>query len=234
MPVQDMDNDQASTDQNAANVPSSDGNGASGGSFDASKLQAVFEKLATKLEEVDARTRALQGDKDRAVTKTNKEVETLAKQFAEIEKLVKGGMDVNAAVDEYSFRETVKELKSQLGNATSVSAPPVGNGEGRTMEVAKVFTELGLDLKDPRVLVEMQKSYKDPDALELAAYRLSKVIASAPNPTFSQSPALTGASAKTDVTSKIARLQELQKRPTLYRDEISRLTKELDAVNWGS
>lgn len=234
MTGQDMDNDQAKADGSVANTPGSNGNGASGGSFDASKLQATLEKLSSKLEEVDARSRALQGDKDRSVTKTSKELEILKKQFAEIEKLTKGGLDLDAAVEEYDFRATVRDLKSQLGQATSVSTPPVGNGESGTADVAKVFEQFGLDPKDPRVLVEMQKSHKDPDALELAAYKLSKSLATAPNPTPSQNPAMQdGGAAHENVSDKIARLQLLQKTPTKNVAAIKKLVAELDAANWG-
>jgi hypothetical protein len=217
------------------NTGGSQAQNASGGSFDAGKLQATLEKLATKLEEVDARSRSLQGEKDRGVAKTSKELETLKRQFAEIEKLTKGGLGLDEAVEELDFRETVKQLKTQIGQINPVPAQSEGNGQSGAVDTAKVFGELfGADsLKDPALAPLLAKQYRNIEEAQAAAYKYHFEVSRQPNPTTSQSPSLAGTSVKTDVAAKIMRLQELQKRPTLYRDEINRLTKELDAVNWG-
>jgi hypothetical protein len=200
------------------NIGSSQTQNASGGSFDAGKLQATLEKLATKLEEVDARSRSLQGEKDRGVAKTGKE----------IEKLTKGGLGLDEAVEEFDFRETVKQLKTQIGQINPVPAQSEGNGQSGAVDTAKVFGELfGADsLKDPALAPLLAKQYKNVEEAQAAAYKHHFEVSP-------QSPSLAGTSVKLDVAAKVARLQELQKRPTLNRDEITRLTKELDAVNWG-
>jgi hypothetical protein len=188
----DNDMDNGSTLEGTPTSPTaggSQGQGASSSSFDAAKLQATLEALTKKVEEADARSRSLQGDKDRGVAKTRKEVDALKAQFAEIEKLTRDGMALDDAVEEYDFRSTVRELKTQLANLIPAPNPTAGSGTVEAANVAKVFADYGLDLKDPRVLEVAQRGYKDPDALELAAFKLSKSLAASPTPNPAQNPA---------------------------------------------
>ena len=71
----------------------------------AAKLQSTLDTLTKKLDEVDTRSRTLQSEKDRGVTKTRKEVEELKRQIAEYERLKGSGLEVDAAVEEVTFRD---------------------------------------------------------------------------------------------------------------------------------
>lgn len=167
------DNDLDSGNSNGtAGTPtpsSSEGKSDSGGSFDASKLQSAFDALTRKLDEVDARTKSLQGDKDRAVNKTKSEVDDLKRKIAEIEKLKKSGLDEDAALDEFSFREVVRDLKDQLGKLNPAQPQPAGNSAGSAVDAAKVLSEFQLDGNDPEVVAQVLSKATEVEQVRAAA-----------------------------------------------------------------
>lgn len=174
--------------------------------------------------------RAVQGDIDRAQT-------DFKRTMAEYDKLVKKGMSHDEAVSELENKQKETNVLAELQKQISDLAKRV-EGQGRpdaaSQKVVEAFGQFDLDLKDPRVLVEMQKPYDSADAMELAAFKLSKSMKQTPQPTPSQNPAPTGGDGKRETASeKIARLTELQKEPSRNRTEINKLVKELDASNWG-
>jgi hypothetical protein len=161
-------------------------------SKEAAKLSSVLDSFAKKLEEIDGRTKALQGDKDRGVNKTRKEVEQLKQQMAEIERLKKAGFGEDEAFEELSFRQELSEVKEALKNFGSARTQTAGNGEGEGVDVAKVFGERGLDLKDPQVALEVSKKYGSPAEAELAAYKLRDRLAANPTHNPAQDVAIVG------------------------------------------
>jgi len=197
-------------------------------SIDAKKLQSAIDDLTRRLDEVDTRARTVQGEKDKTLSKTTKEVEELKRQIAEIEKLKKSGLDPDAAIEEFSFREEVRGLKDQLARLNPASAKSAGNGvSGVATEAQRLANELKLDLNDKDIAdavasgnvttlfkVAMGKQSPSPSSLELP-------------PPSGQTPQ------KIDVDAKIAQLAEMQKTPSKYRAQIKKITEELDAVKWG-
>lgn len=148
---------------------SSEGKSDSSSSFDASKLQSAFDALTRKLDEVDARTKSLQGDKDRAVNKTKSEVDDLKRKIAEIEKLEKSGLDRDTALDEFSFREVVRDLKDQLGKLNPALPQPAGNSAGTAADAAKVLSEFQLDGNDPEVVAQVLSKVTEVEQVRAAA-----------------------------------------------------------------
>jgi outer membrane murein-binding lipoprotein Lpp len=120
-------------------------------SFDATKLQSAIDSLSSKIGEIDARTKTLQGDKDRGVQKAKTEVEELKRKIAEIEKLKKAGLDEDGAIEEHSFREDIRFIKEALPKLVSAQAQPAGNSQGPVEEVANVLKKYGLPENDPAV-----------------------------------------------------------------------------------
>ena len=162
------------------------------GSEEAAKLSLVLESLTKRLDEIDGRTKALQGEKDRGVNKTRKEVEQLKQQMAEIEKLKKAGYGEDEAFEELSFRKEISDVKEALKSFGSVQTQTAGNGESAGVDVAKVFGERGLDLKDPQVALEANKKYASPQEAELAAYKLRDRLAATPTHNPAQDVSIVG------------------------------------------
>jgi hypothetical protein len=163
--------------------------------FDAAKWQKTLEALTSKLEEVDARSKALQGDKDRGVAQTKKEVEELKRQIAEVRKLEKAGFSEDAAVEEFDFRESVRQLKEALPTLASVLASGPGKAVDETSEAAKVISEYGLSDSDPSVA--RLYSLKG-DALKAAAADMAYRRAKPQQPSAADAPVLSGAPASSE------------------------------------
>ena len=172
----DLDSGQSAGTSASPNADGSQGKGDSSGSFDAAKLQSTIEALTRKLDEVDQRSKALQGDKDRGVDQARKEVSELKRKIAEIEKLKKAGLDEDGAIEEHAFREDIRAVKEQLSKLVPAQVESAGNGANPTDEAARLFKEYGVDANDPAATRFL--SLKG-DALEAAvagyAFKQSKV-----------------------------------------------------------
>ena len=225
----DMDSDPAVGTPSSPNGGSSGGTGDSKSSIDAAKLQSTIEALTKKLDEVDARSKALQGDKDRAVTKTKSEVDELKRKIAEIEKLKKSGLDEDEALTELSFREEVRSLKDQLKSISPAQPEPAGNGKGSEVDVAKVLKEYSLDGNDPEVVAQiLGKKFNSELEAENAALKLAYRRATPNPPSPAASSAFTGTPARpSNEADLISRLRTLQSNPAKNWAEIQKLEKEL-------
>src|SRR5687767_14453150 len=157
MTINDVDSGQAAGTAGTPTPPSSSGAGDQQSSFDAAKLESTLEAIAKRLDEVDARSKSLQGDKDRGVNKTKKEVDELKRQIAEIDKLKKTGLTDENAIEEFTFREEVRSLREQLSKLNPVSPQAAGNGASGAVEQAKVISELQLDANSPDVISILAK-----------------------------------------------------------------------------
>lgn len=194
------------------------------------KTIQLLTELGGKVSQFETELRGLQGRQDKTEN-------AFKSQFAEYDKLIKKGMSHDEAVSELENKQkdtsTLAQLQQQVADLAK-RLEGQGRPTGASQEVVTAFEDLGLDIKDPRVLIEMQKPYKDADEAVAAAYRFKKSLSTTPKPTPPQAPALNGGVVKPeDVNSKIMRLSELQKLPTKNKAEIQKLTKELEAANWG-
>lgn len=224
----DLDGGQANGTAGSPNSAGSQGAGDSNSSFDAAKLQTAFEALTKRLDEVDQRSKALQGDKDRAVNKTKSEVDELKRKFAEVEKLRKTGLDEDSAFEELSFRDEIRNVREQLSKLNPAQPNPAGNGNGSAVDVAKVIEQYGLDGNDPEVVDKVLRGSLTAEQADIAALRLAYQRA---KPSTSSPSAASAPSGKPAVAenqdAKIARLSQLQKEPTKHRAEIKKLEGEL-------
>ena len=214
MAENDLDSGNPAGTAGSPTLQSSSGGSDSGGSFDAGKLQSLIEGFGKRLEEIDSRTKSLQGDKDRAVVKTRKEVDELKAKIAEYEKLKSKGLAPDEALDEMDFRSTVRQLQDQLGKLNSVSTQSAGNGEVRATDAAKaVINELQLDANAPDVISILAKGL-DPDKQELELRR--HAARPKPQPSAADSPSIPAGSpsAPADVDRLNAELLELSRNPS--------------------
>lgn len=211
-------------------TPTGGGSGAgdSSSSFDAKALQTALESLTKRLDEVDARSKALQGDKDRGIKKTNEEVQDLKRKFAEIEKMKKSGLDEDAAFEELGFREEVRSVREQLSKLNPVQPQATGNSEGLTVDMAKILQDYGLEASDPEVVERLVRgNFKTPQDAELAALKLAYKRAKPNQPSPSAASALVGSPAVSNSGDNVQRLRDLQKDPIRNRAEIAKIEKEL-------
>jgi len=175
MAENNQDSAAAQGQQADQNRQSSQTDGQQSSGFDAAKLQSTLEALTHKLDEVDARSRSLQGDKDRGDNQTRKEVDELKRQVAEYEKLKGTGLDPDAAVEEVTFRDDIRAVKDQLSKLTQtqVSANVAGNNTSGAVEADKVIEEEKLDANSPEVVNIIASKDYTPEGRELALRRLA-------------------------------------------------------------
>lgn len=224
----ELDSDLTNGTPSTPSGGSSSGQGDSGGSFDAKALQASFEALTKRLDEVDARSKALQGEKDRGIKKANDELNELKRRFAEIEKLKKSGMDEDAAFEELGFREEVRSVREQLSKLNPAQPQPAGNGAGKAVDAAEVIKKYELDGNDPEVIAKILRGeFKSPEEMELAALRIAYGRAKPTPPSPSAIPPLVGSTPSGNSDETVRRLNELQKDPIRNKSEIAKLEKEL-------
>jgi len=174
--------------QGAPTPAGSQGQGVQPGSGDVAKLQQTLDAITSHLKELDARTKSLQGDKDRGVNATRKEVADLKRQIAEVEKLRGTGLDPEQAIEEFAFREDIREIKERLNTLNEVPAQPAGNGPIGVAEATRLVTKYGVDPKEPDVAAALN-SGGDVEG-KLAKLAFAKI--NAPSPTPAQQPVVQG------------------------------------------
>jgi hypothetical protein len=172
---------------------------------------------------------------------------TKDKRISKIEKALGGRDDLLAELEaegvtvpkEVRAEMRIRELEERLNGQQAQPVPSSVDGSTQqrtaTTEAIATLSKYNLSPNDPAFIELLRGQYPNRDAFDKAV--LGHVVGKlAPQPPASpagvvQAPATTPA--RDDVAGKIARLQELQKAPSKYRAEISQLTKELDAANWG-
>jgi hypothetical protein len=210
---------------------SSSGGSDSNSSFDAGKLQSLIEGFGKRIDEIDSRTKSLQGDKDRAVVKTKKEVEELKAKIAEYEKLKSKGLAPDEALDEMDFRSTVRQLQDQLGKLGSVPAQSAGNGAGGADATARVLQAAQLDANTPEVLDLIRQFGNDPVTLAVRAGELRAKAANKPTPDAASSPtpsAPPSSSQAVDVSALSAEYSRLVKEPGKNWQRIKEIEEKLN------
>lgn len=217
----------------SAGAPSSAasaGKGDSEGSGQAVTLsQADWEALNRRLQAIE---RGEQAAKDRAVRKTNERLDRLEGDFRSLlERAAQEGRSAKdvltdiAASEEADARQALMEM-AQAFRSGKFSPAGVGIAQSATDAAAQVFSNVGLDPKDPDVAVAMSEvAGKSPEAIELAAYRLKERKASQPNPKDAQSPAPRGgAPASQDKAAEIE-AGYLDEVKTVRRGDIEHLAR---------
>ena len=190
-----VDGDQTDGTTQNANSGLSEGNGDKQLSFDAAKLQSTLDALASKVGELDARYKTLQGEKDKGVKHALNEVSDLRSQIAEYKELEKR-LGSEGAMEQIEIKQTLAQMNQTLeqlqkGSASTQTTGTSASGAADTAKAfAGVFSEE--ELKDPRVAAGMAKQHKTVEEAELAAYRLQRQLASSPSPKDAQGAALQG------------------------------------------
>lgn len=214
------------------NAGGSQGNGVSGGSS-AGQPQTDVEALNRKLGEMEKQLRSLQGDKDRSVNQTKKEVEELKRQFAEISKLQSKGLELDDAIEEYQLREDIRQLRSQLQSGKTAQPSPAGNGNGLAVDKAKTLQQYGLSENDADVAAELGgKDFTNPLELENAALRIAFKRANKPLPDASAASSInTGrvvsGMGDDQANALLGEMAQLYKEPTKNAARIQLITKQL-------
>jgi hypothetical protein len=210
-------------------IPTFSETGASSTSTDA---DAIVSKLTPILEQIVERK--VQSVKD--------------KRFSEIEKALGGRAKMLAELEEMGT-EIPKDVRSELRirdleeRLTQASPQPVQVGDnGLSQQKAAVtdaiaeLNKYDLDSNNAGFIEILRGKYPNREAFDLNVQRyvVSKLAPQKPaNPAdVVQSPVTAGATGN-NAADKIAQLQQLQKTPTRNRAQIEKLTKELDAINWG-
>lgn len=153
-------------------------------SIDESTKKLLID-LGGKYEALQKELRGLQGRQD----KTESAFKT---QFAEYDRLIKKGMSHDEAVETLENKQKETSTLTDLQKRLEDLAKRLEGGQPATasQEVVQAFEELGLDVRDPAVIIEMQK-YRDLDSAVAGAYRFKKSMSKAPGVTSAQTPALT-------------------------------------------
>jgi len=187
MAEQDMDSGQnLEGTAGASTSASSQGAGGKPGSIDVTRLESAIKSLTEQVG-------ALQSDKDRGVHKALKGYEDLRSKIAELEQLKKRGLGDDEAFAELEFRDSVRQLKNQLGKPDSeVSAAPRDKVDDGAEVASKlnVLSQYGIDPNE--VVVNQWNSLKG-DAFELAVARYAK---GKPKPDVSDVSALAAGGAR--------------------------------------
>lgn len=176
-------------------------------------LNLLESRFSSKFENLTKELRGLQSRQDKAEN-------SFQERLAKLDQLQGQGLSREQALAkmeaedaDVSWRKNLEQkldqVVSQLGGAGTLA--------GSQQKVADVFANVGLDPKDPRVAPFLVKEYQSPEAMELAAYRLHKELASTPNPTPAQNASLQGSAVQ--ASNKEALMAEYQAEVSKYRGQ---------------
>jgi len=161
--------------------------------------KADIESLQRRLDKFE---RDAQGNKDRAVKRTNERLDELTDNLKPLleqaQKYIAKGSSVNEAIAQVqedkdrtdtdaALREMARAWKSgQLPNS------PQGSGKSEGVDVTAVLNDLGLDISDPLVKVAFEgKNFTEAEAEAMGA-RLLREKKRQPTPTQAQAPSQPG------------------------------------------
>jgi hypothetical protein len=185
-----------------------------------------------------------QSEKDRAVRKTN---ERLDKLEGDIRPMLERALQhtasgksaeealrlVQSEQDENQTKQALAEFAAACKSGKLPEGFGVGSAQNSGVDVAKVLADYQLDPKDPFVAGKLGgKTFASEAEAELAVARIFREVKSTSTNPAQQSAKPGEAAGSSDTQAKIARLQELQKRPSQNMQEIMKLSKELDAAGW--
>lgn len=184
----------------------------------------LLVELGGKISSLEKELRGLQGRQDKSES-------AIRSQLAEYDKLIKKGMSHDEAVEtlENKHNETsaLTELQKQVADLAA-HIKGNGNAQSASQEVVQAFADLGLDPKDPAVIIEMQK-YKGVDDAVAGAYKFKKSMSQAPTPTQAQAPASPSAPTAVNVSALQEELYGLVRTPTA-KGAMTRIIEIQDAL----
>jgi hypothetical protein len=123
-------------------------------------------------------------------SRQDKSESTFQQQLAKFNQIkTQGNLTDDQALAEMQRGDAEAQRWEKIDKRFDELAARIGGGGAPTNDsnaAAKVFESIGLDLKDVRVASALIRKYDTPEAVELAAYRLQREIAQAPNPSPAQ------------------------------------------------
>lgn len=139
-----------------------------------------FKEIQKALDET---RRLLQGDKDRAVKKTNERLDGVEKSLTEVLQLAKReGKSVEDLLsevesqEEANFRKTMKDIAVAFQTGKFPGQEPRGNGESQGVNVSEILKELELDVNDIRVREFSGKKFASKEQALIEGAKLVKTI----------------------------------------------------------
>lgn len=184
----------------------------------------------------------LQSDKDRAVRSANQRMDKLESELRPLfERVHQFGAQnksfdealstVRAEQDEQDFRNAVRDLAGKLNGGALPAAAGAGNTGGAGVDVDAVFTQYGLDLKDPFVAGKLGgKTFANSEEAELTAGRILREKLSTPAASDAQQSATSGTVTQTaNLDELYARYAEAFKNPTKNADLMEDLERQMKA-----
>lgn len=224
----------------APTSPSSTGN-VQQGSETNQHTKADYDSLKARLDRME---REAQGNKDRAVKRTNERLDKFEDELKPLleqaQKYIAKGSSINEAiaqVQDDQFRTSTDEALREMALAwKSGKLPnsPAGNGQSEGVDVIAVLQDFDLDPSDPVVKVAFEgRNFTEAEA-EAAAARLVRQKKQQPNPTQAQMPSQPSAPQRAGMSEQqantlYAELGNLLKSPTQNAARIETVKKELTA-----
>lgn len=210
--------------------PSGEGSQEGSGQQSSFVTKEQYDALLNRFEKFE---RTAQGDKDRAVKRTNERLNELEAQVKPILEraavLMKGGAEPNEALSQAQNEHEEAELKQAMRDffkGGALPSQPAGNGESKGVDIQSVIAEYGLDLNNPEVKIAFEgKQFSTIEQAELTAARLLKPK---PSPTAAQTPAKPiPSNPETDAGRLIDEYNELLKHPSKNQARMKEIDGEL-------
>lgn len=206
----------------------------SGASSTSSGADEIVSKLLPHLEKMIEKK--VQSTKDKRFSEIEKALSGRSKVLAELEEL--GQPISKEALSEMRLRELEERLTQPTAQPAQVRDDGSSQQKAAVTEAIAELQKYELDPNDEGFIKLLRGQYPNRAAFDLEVQRhiVSKLKPQKPASPADvvQPPATGGGQPKVDVAAKIARLQQLQKTPSVNWKEIETITKELDAVNWGN
>ena len=190
-----------------------------------------IEELKKQVEDLQKQLRGVQGDKDRAVKRTELKVDDLNQQIARILELKESGKDESSIRRELLLDKILESgvipVQEAGGTVKSEAVP-----SDAQFNVVEVLNRYGLSTNEPEVIALAKGRYRNADHFEAEAAKLAFAKLKPATPSASTSAPMTGGSLPGQMTdsereAKSAKLLQLYKTPTLKANEIKVLEKEL-------
>lgn len=190
---------------------------------------------------VDDALKPIKGDISGLYSRQDKDRNAFSDFMAEFKKQKATGLDddaaetaANSAIEKRTKEQKRDALLEAVAKKLGLDSPdPVGNGQGKAVDVAKVISEYGLKNDDPDVIAAFtNRQFADEKDARLAVLDLAYKKATKPQPSDADGASPPSAQVpKMDVSKvdeKAARLNLLYKAPTKNAKEIEQLEKELE------
>jgi len=223
----------------APTSPSSTGN-VQQGSENSQHTKADYDSLKARLDKME---REAQGNKDRAVKRTNERLDKFEDELKPLlesaQKYITAGSSINDAIEQvqkdHSRSEADAALREMALAWKSGRLPnsPAGNGQSEGVDVTEVLNDLGLSLDDPVVKVAFEGRKFTQEEAELTAAKLLRQKKQLPTPTQAQQASMP-VTPKAGMSEQLANtlyaeLGNLLKSPSQNKARIDTIKKELTA-----